>query len=351
MGRSTLPALALVAVLVAAGCLGGPAGPATDGGPAPATATDAPGATDTADEQSTVETDPRPETPLGTFRSFTFRATEATPALVAGRYADRPADLEASGAARALLENGTLTRAVVVRRDLTEVADAGPLRNGTYLDGPDGFGLVRASAGERTDHTGYEFVVKGPIGEDSPHYDDATAEATSYDELSPADRSVVDAALPEYDREDVRRFRGSFLHVFRTHSASESAFVERGRSYVADRGEYYLVGFEERTPASVVELTYRLETVAGSERAFRDHVADRYAVTPAASDRLTAAAAETLRRTVERGAVEYSAQSGPHPDRYFALFEFAANTPPSGNRALVRWNGTLYHVTARAAVE
>jgi len=174
-----LVGVALLAVL--AGCAGGPASDA--------------GSTTTTDDPQTATPTARPPDPgeSGTYNSFSFRASPASPADVARALAtpvDR-ADERGRDTARTLVENGSVVATVVEPADDGVIPSDGPLEVGGLVRDDGVVYRVDGEVRDRTEGEGYRIEVDGPLRPSEDEYDTAEEQAVAVENLSTAERDQL----------------------------------------------------------------------------------------------------------------------------------------------------------------
>jgi len=331
----------VVLLAVLAGCAGGPASDA--------------GSTTTTDDPQTTTPTARPPDPgeSGTYNSFSFRASPASPADVARALAtpvDR-ADERGRDTARTLVENGSVVATVVEPADDGVIPSDGPLEVGGLVRDDGVVYRVDGEVRDRTEGEGYRIEVDGPLRPSEDEYDTAEEQAVAVENLSTAERRAFEFVLPDgFDPESGAVIVGRRYLPPSGESLSDSPWTDGDPAYVRQGEHRYRVQVEDRTRLVRATVRYEVKTVAESLAAF-GHERQSDVVTNVTASTPPAPARSVLLNVTEEGVVEWEGTVQTRPERVKAAGDWIRRHPPESSVAFLRYRDDLYRITVREAIE
>jgi hypothetical protein len=339
---------ALLALLMIAGCLGGPAGPGTQ--------------TPTEDPQTDAPTvSPTPTTPDdgglgedGYYNAVMFEAPAVSAEQIARQRASAVADVgdDARVTVQAALENGSAT--VTVRSHEAGVPDSpGPLADGEFVRRNGTYYRVNATIADTRSGDGYRGEVVGPLNP-AVHDDFETAqnESVPVENLSAAGRDLFALEAPDrHHRAGGYTSAGFYYLPPAGIDTDDSALFDGETTYVRDRGDLYRVQIEtDGEPVVRMRVRYVLDPVADSASAFIEPRMSSL-VTNMTADTPPAPARQVIGWAVANGSYDWEGTTATRPDRVEAAAAWIRSHGPRTQRAYLRVDGQLYDVRVLEAVE
>jgi len=344
MRRGLVPALALAALLVLAGCSAAPGSPgATDVTPAD-TPTDEP--TDTPDDPITVT-----ETPDGAYNGFTFQAYEITPESIAREQAAGAGDLydERARLYRSMFDDGSATRLLLTGAD--EPLAGAAFEQGASLRNDGIFYRAERTVLDRRTGEGYRFEFEGPLQEYHDYYGTAQEEAVPYAELSSTQQDLFDYIAPKAPDSENGSLTASVSYLPPAGSSLGEAWLDGEPQYVRKDGELFRLQYEnERPDTARLRVRYTPERVADSASAFVDGRLDTL-VTNVTDERPADPAREVIVSSLAEGSFEWEGTVQSRPERVEAADQWVREHSPEGSYAYVRYDRELYRIEVREVIE
>jgi hypothetical protein len=356
--------VAILAVVVLAGCTGSPGGgTATDASRTNDPTTDSP----TPDDPTTVTPTRTPsdyQTPPldtrgtddgdgslgedGYANMFEFEATKVTPEGIAREVADAPEDLhdEELAVYESIRANGSATVQYLSHAD--GLPDSpGPLDEGDFVREDGQFYRVESEVVDRRQAEGFQFDLEGPLREDERERANDSGTVTEFGELSATQTDLFTYAMPNSEERECCSVLAGFYYLPPDgESLDGSGWLDGDPHYVEHLGDLFRVQFDGDTPPVVrMQVRYDLEPVADSASEF---VAPRLEelVTNVTESEPPAPGRSVIRSAIENGTYEWSGTVSTRPE----AVESAANWLRDHTRYL-RYEGELYRVTVMEAIE
>ncbi|MCT9096904.1 hypothetical protein [Haloarchaeobius sp. HME9146] len=255
-----------------------------------------------------------------------------------------------------LFADGNATTVTVVPAGST--VDDGPrdrtLDDGTYIRDNGTYYRIDRTVTAEAETDGYRLYTEGPLqnDRDEDQYETATEEAVDFANLSSYDQTLFVQVLPD----ERRRRHGTSIgeatwRAPRSNASEESQLVDGSVNYVRYDGDLYLARQEEALRVTVFDVRYDLVPVADSHEAFADDHLDHLVVPLNDSTPTEPATREFLVSVIEDGYVHVDVNREAVPNGLYAASLWIREQPPRGGAVYVRYQGDLYIIKVREAVE